>query len=78
MKRLVNDYVEDTNDALTEKVKAYIQDTRSELESITTYNQLVSADHNGDMVITADDVFRRLTNAVIEHLRSSRHTGMRI
>ena len=61
--RLVNDYVEDTNDALTEKVKAYIQDTRSQLESITTYNQLVSADHNGDMVITADDVFRRLTNA---------------
>lgn len=61
--RLVNDYVEDTNDALTEKVKAYIQDTRSQLESITTYSQLVSADHNGDMVITADDVFRRLTNA---------------
>ena len=61
--RLVNDYVEDTNDALTEKVKAYIQDTRSQLESITTYNQLMSADHNGDMVITADDVFRRLTNA---------------
>ena len=61
--RLVNDYVEDTNDALTGKVKDYIQDTRSQLESITTYNQLVSADHNGDMVITADDVFRRLTNA---------------
>lgn len=61
--RLVNDYVEDTNDALTEKVKAYIQDTRSQLESITTYSQLVSADYNGDMVITADDVFRRLTNA---------------
>lgn len=61
--RLVNDYVKDTNDALTEKVKAYIQDTRSQLESITTYSQLVSADHNGDMVITADDVFRRLTNA---------------
>lgn len=61
--RLVNDYVEDTNYALTEKVNAYIQDTRSQLESITTYNQLVSADHNGDMVITADDVFRRLTNA---------------
>ena len=61
--RLVNDYVEDTNDALTEKVRAYIQDTRSQLESITTYSQLVSADHNGDMVITADDVFRRLTNA---------------
>ncbi len=61
--RLVNDYVEDTNDALTGKVKAYIQDTRSQLESITTYSQLVSADHNGDMVITADDVLRRLTNA---------------
>ena len=61
--RRVNDYVEDTNDALTGKVKDYIQDTRSQLESITTYNQLVSADHNGDMVITADDVFRRLTNA---------------
>lgn len=61
--RLVNDYVEDTNEALTGKVNTYIQDTRSQLESITTYNQLVSADHNGDMVITADDVFRRLTNA---------------
>lgn len=61
--RLVNDYVEDTNDALTGKVKDYIQETSSQLESITTYSQLVSADHNGDMVITADDVFRRLTNA---------------
>lgn len=61
--RLVNDYVEDTNYALTEKVNAYIQDTRSQLESITTYSQLVSADHNGDKVITAADVFRRLTNA---------------
>lgn len=61
--RLVNDYVEDTNEVLTGKVNAYIQDTRSQLESITTYSQLVSADHNGDMVITADDVFRRLTNA---------------
>ena len=61
--RLVNDYVEDTNEALTGKENTYIQDTRSQLESITTYNQLVSADHNGDMVITADDVFRRLTNA---------------
>ena len=61
--RLVNDYVEDTNETLTGKVKDYIQETRSQLESITTYSQLVSADHNGDMVITADDVFRRLTNA---------------
>ena len=31
--RLVNDYVEDTNYALTEKVNAYIQDTRSQPES---------------------------------------------
>lgn len=61
--RLVNDYVEDTNEVLTGKVKDYIQETSSQLESITTYSQLVSADHNGDMVITADDVFRRLTNA---------------
>lgn len=61
--RLVNDYVEDTNDALTGKVMDYIQETSSQLESITTYSQLMSADHNGDMVITADDVFRRLTNA---------------
>lgn len=61
--RLVNDYVEDTNEALTGKVNTYIQETSSQLESITTYSQLVSADHNGDMVITADDVFRRLTNA---------------
>ena len=30
--RLVNDYVEDTNYALTEKVNAYIQDTRSQLD----------------------------------------------
>lgn len=60
--RLVNDYVEDTNEVLTGKVKDYIQETSSQLESITTYSQLVSADHNGDMVITADDVFRRLTN----------------
>ena len=35
----------------------------SRMESITTYSQLVSADHNGDKVITAADVFRRLTNA---------------
>lgn len=70
--RLVNDYVEDTNYALTEKVNAYIQDTRSQLESITTYSQLVSADHNGDKVITAADVFRRLTNAdTISAIKSS-------
>ena len=61
--RLVNDYVEDTNEVLTGNVKSYIQETRSQMESFTTYSQLVSADHNGDMVITADDVFRRLTNA---------------
>lgn len=67
-----NDYVEDTNYALTEKVNAYIQDTRSQLESITTYSQLVSADHNGDKVITAADVFRRLTNAdTISAIKSS-------
>ncbi len=61
--RLVNDYVEDTNEVLTGNVKSYIQETRSQMESFTTYSQLVSADHNGDMVITADDVFRRLTNS---------------
>lgn len=67
-----SDYVEDTNYALTEKVNAYIQDTRSQLESITTYSQLVSADHNGDKVITAADVFRRLTNAdTISAIKSS-------
>ncbi len=44
--RLVNDYVEDTNDALTGKVKDYIQETSSQLESTTTNSQRVSADHN--------------------------------
>lgn len=61
--RLVNDYVQSTNEKLTGSVESYIRDTVSQMENFTTYTQLISADYNGDMVITAEDVFRKLTNS---------------
>lgn len=60
--RLVNDYMQSTNEKLTGNVESYIQETKSQTENFTTFSQLMNADYNGDMVITADDVFRKLSN----------------
>lgn len=61
--RLVYDYVQNTNEQLTGNVESYIRDTKSQMENFTTYTQLMDADYNGDMVITAEDVFRKLSNS---------------
>lgn len=61
--RQVNDYIQNTNEKLTGSVESYIREMKSQLENFTTYTQLIDADYDSDMVITANDVFHKLSNS---------------